>query len=84
MNNIKTILSVLLVLVIASLYAWAIMNIDERDDLYNHTLWYQEGTCDVYIKELTITGRTVECIKDPVLWTGKWYSANVEIHFNNK
>lgn len=84
MNNTKTILSVLLVLVIASLYAWAIMNIDERDDLYNHTLWYQEGTCDVYEQMLTQSGVTIECIKDPVLWTGSGYSANVKIHFVTK
>lgn len=84
MSTIKTILSVLLVLVIASLYAWAIMNIDKRDDLYNHTLWYQEGTCDVYEQMLTQSGVTIECIKAPVLWTGTWYSANVKIHFKNK
>lgn len=84
MSTMKTILSVLLVLVIVSLYAWAIMNINERDDLYNHTLWYQEGTCDVYEQMLTQSGVTIECIKAPVLWTGTWYSANVKIHFNNK
>ena len=84
MSTIKTILSVLLVLVIASLYAWAIMNINERDDLYNHTLWYQEGTCDVYEQMPTQSGVTIECIKDPVLWTGESYSANVKIYFNNK
>lgn len=82
MNNKKIILSILVVLVVQILYAWAIMKIDDRDDLYNHTLWYQEGTCDVYEEMLTQSGVTIECIKDPVLWTGEWYSANVKIHFN--
>lgn len=84
MNNTKTILSVLLALVVIAWYTWATMALDERDDLYNHTLWYQEGTCDVYEQMLTQSGVTIECIKDPVLWTGSGYSANVKIHFVTK
>lgn len=84
MNTLKTILSVLLAFIVIVWYTLVTIHFDERDDLYNHTLWYQEGTCDVYEQMRTQSGVTIECIKAPVLWTGTWYSANVQIHFKNK